>query len=315
MIEVRNVTKRYGDKLAVSDVSFTVEKGEILGFLGRNGAGKSTTMNIITGYISATSGSVQLDGYDILEHPREFKRRIGYLPEQPPVYLDMTVDEYLRFVASIKDVRRSQTASHLSDITGMMGLGDVRSRLIRNLSKGYRQRVGMAQALVGNPEVVILDEPTVGLDPSQIIDIRGLIRDLGKDHTIILSSHILHEVADVCGRLVIISQGTIVAADTLQNLTHAGSGKGRLKVRLLAPADGAQQALSSLSGVRRVDRLGSMESGSWDFLVETDGETDVRRALFEKMAALSYPILALRPMEVDLEEVFLQLTSDHGEAT
>ena len=315
MIEVRNVTKRYGDKLAVSDVSFTVEKGEILGFLGRNGAGKSTTMNIITGYISATSGSVQLDGYDILEHPREFKRRIGYLPEQPPVYLDMTVDEYLRFVASIKDVRRSQTASHLSDITGMMGLGDVRSRLIRNLSKGYRQRVGMAQALVGNPEVVILDEPTVGLDPSQIIDIRGLIRDLGKDHTIILSSHILHEVADVCGRLVIISQGRIVAADTLQNLTHAGSGKGRLKVRLLAPADGAQQALSSLSGVRRVDRLGSMESGSWDFLVETDGETDVRRALFEKMAALSYPILALRPMEVDLEEVFLQLTSDHGEAT
>ena len=237
MIEIEHVSKRYGGKLAVNDATFTIGDGEILGFLGRNGAGKSTMMNIITGYISASSGRVLLDGYDILEQPREAKRRIGYLPEIPPLYVDMTVDEYLRFACKIKDVRSSQIKSHLDDVTELTRITDVRGRLIKNLSKGYRQRVGLAQALIGNPEVVILDEPTVGLDPRQIIEIRGLIRQLGEDHTIVLSSHILHEVADVCERVVIINQGQIVAQDTLENLTRSASDTARFRLRAAGPAD------------------------------------------------------------------------------
>ena len=313
MIEIQHVTKRFGSKLAVDDAVFTIRKGEILGFLGRNGAGKSTTMNIITGYISATSGTVLLDGYDILENPREVKRRIGYLPEQPPLYMDMTVNEYLKFVCSIKDVRRASVTSHLRDITELVGLGEVRKRLIRNLSKGYRQRVGMAQALIGNPEVVILDEPTVGLDPRQIIEIRKLIRQLGSDHTIVLSSHILHGVADVCDRIVIINQGKIVAEDRLENLTSRASEHPRLQMRIAGPEDTVFQALQELDGVRRVYRLGSRESETFDFMIETNDQADIRRSVFTRMAALGYPILVQKPMEMELEDVFLQLTREKGE--
>ena len=313
MIEIQHVTKRYGDKLAVNDASFTLRKGEILGFLGRNGAGKTTTMNIITGYISATSGTVKLDGYDILDDPREVKRRIGYLPEMPPLYMDMTVNEYLRFVCAVKDVKRSQVSAHLSDITGLIGLGEVRGRLIRNLSKGYRQRVGMAQALVGNPEVVILDEPTVGLDPKQILEVRQLIRQLGEDHTIVLSSHILPEVADVCDRLVIIHQGRIVAEDTLAHLTHAEGDNRKYRLRVAGEEKKVYDALCETDGIRRVDRLGSKEENTFDFLLQADGSRDVRALVFTRMANLGCPILMQKPVDLELEDVFLQLTGDSGE--
>ena len=313
MIEIEHVSKRYGGKLAVNDATFTIGDGEILGFLGRNGAGKSTMMNIITGYISASSGRVLLDGYDILEQPREAKRRIGYLPEIPPLYVDMTVDEYLRFACKIKDVRSSQIKSHLDDVTELTRITDVRGRLIKNLSKGYRQRVGLAQALIGNPEVVILDEPTVGLDPRQIIEIRGLIRQLGEDHTIVLSSHILHEVADVCERVVIINQGQIVAQDTLENLTRSASDTARFRLRAAGPADEVRDLLLGIPGTVSVEEMGSREPDSTDFLVQTDPGTDIRRPLFRKLAEADIPILMLRPMDVELEDIFLELTRDREE--
>ncbi len=313
MIEIQNITKKYGDKYAVKDATFTIKKGEILGFLGRNGAGKSTTMNIVTGYISATSGRVLLNGHDILEEPREVKRCIGYLPEMPPLYMDMTVDEYLRFVCDIKDVKKSYIRSHLDDITELVRITDVRKRLIKNLSKGYKQRVGMAQALVGNPEVVIMDEPTVGLDPRQIIEIRKLIKELGEDHTVVLSSHILHEVADVCERVVIINQGTIVAQDTLENLTKNISDTARFRMRVEGPERDVQKLIRSIPGTRTVDQMGVKEPGTYDFLVETDRNTDVRRPLFTALAKQGYPLLMLRPMDIELEDIFLQLTTERGE--
>jgi len=313
MIEIQNVSKRYGDKYAVKDATFTIKKGEILGFLGRNGAGKSTTMNIVTGYISATSGRVLLNGHDILEEPREVKRCIGYLPEQPPLYMDMTVDEYLRFVCDIKDVKPSLVRGHLDDITELVRITDVRKRLIKNLSKGYKQRVGMAQALVGNPEVVIMDEPTVGLDPRQIIEIRKLIKDLGEDHTVVLSSHILHEVADVCERVVIINQGTIVAQDTLENLTKNVSDTSRFRLRVAGPEREVHKIIHGISGTRTVDEMGTKEPGTYDFLVESDRHSDIRRPLFMALAKAGYPILMLRPMDIELEDIFLQLTSERGE--
>ena len=313
MIEIQNVSKRYGNKLAVNDVSFTIKKGEILGFLGRNGAGKSTTMNIVTGYISASSGRVLLDGHDILEEPREVKRRIGYLPEMPPLYMDMTVDEYLKFVCAIKDVKPSYVKSHLDYITELIRITDVRKRLIKNLSKGYKQRVGMAQALVGNPEVVIMDEPTVGLDPKQIIEIRKLIKQLGEDHTIVLSSHILHEVADVCERVVIINQGKIVAQDTLDNLTRNISDTSRFRLRIAGAERDVYKAIRDIPGTRSVDEMGCKEPDSYDFLVEADRGADIRRPLFNQMAKMGCPILMLRPMDIELEDIFLQLTTDKGE--
>ena len=313
MIEIQNLSKRYGNKFAVNDISFTIKKGEILGFLGRNGAGKSTTMNIVTGYISATSGKVLLDGHEILEEPREVKRRIGYLPEMPPLYLDMTVDEYLKFVCSIKDVKKTYVKSHLDDITELIRITDVRKRLIKNLSKGYRQRIGIAQALVGNPEVVIMDEPTVGLDPRQIIEIRNLIKQLGEDHTIVLSSHILREVEDVCERVVIINKGKIVAQDTLENLTRNISDTRRLRLRVAGPEREVYKVVRELDGTRTVDQLGSKEPGSFDFQVECDHDSDIRVALFQQMSKLGYPILMLRPLDIDLEDIFLQLTNDNGE--
>ena len=310
MITIDHVTKRYGDKVAVDDVSFTIRKGEILGFLGRNGAGKTTTMNIVTGYISSNQGTVTLDGASILEEPREFKRRIGYLPEQPPLYFDMTVRDYLSFVCDIKEVRKKSQKAHIDDICDLVKITDVQKRLIKNLSKGYKQRVGLAQALVGNPEVIIMDEPTVGLDPRQIIEIRSLIRDLGQDHTVVLSSHILPEVQDVCERVVIINKGKIVAEDKLENLTRGIGESSSLTVRVAGPEKQVADRLRALEGVREVSMLGQKETGSYDYIMVTRREADVRRTMFNDMARQGWPILMLKPMDMTLEDVFIQLTGE-----
>ena len=310
MISIEHVTKRYGNKIAVNDVSFTIQKGEVVGFLGRNGAGKTTTMNMVTGYISSSSGRVTVDGYDILTHPLDVKRRIGYLPEQPPLYLDMTVEEYLEFVCRIKHVAKPQWPKHLERIYEMVRITDVRKRMIKNLSKGYRQRVGVAQALVGSPDVLIMDEPTVGLDPRQIIEIRDLIKDLGKEHTVILSSHILHEVADVCERVVIIDKGKLVAQDTLNNLQNRVGDSRRLQLRVDGPEADVKNALKALAGVNYVDVQGVREPDSCDYLLECDKETDVRRNVFALMSDSRWPLLQMRSMDMTLEDIFIQLTTD-----
>ena len=314
MIEVKNLTKRYGSNVALDHVSFSVEEGTILGFLGPNGAGKSTTMNIITGYLSASEGEVTVAGHSILDEPAEVKKLIGYLPELPPLYMDMTVDEYLRFCCDIKGVARKYVTKHLNDICELTGLGEVRKRLIKNLSKGYKQRVGLAQALVGNPEVVILDEPTVGLDPKQIIEIRRLIRDLGEDHTVVLSSHILPEVADVCERLVIINNGQIVAQDTLENLTHGIGETYRMTLRVKGPEKEVRQIIRDIDGTRYCECIGTKEPDTFDFLVESDRKTDIRPALFTRMAKQDMPIMMMKPMDMTLEDIFLQLTQDSDQA-
>ncbi len=308
MIEVKNLTKRYGEKLAVDNASFTVNAGEIVGFLGRNGAGKTTAMNMITGYISSTSGTAMVDGYDILKEPAEVKKRIGYLPEQPPLYMDMTVNEYLAFAADIKKVPRKNRKEHLDRIKELVRITDVGSRIIGNLSKGYRQRVGLAEALVGNPPVLILDEPTVGLDPTQIIEIRHLIKGLGKEHTIILSSHILPEVADVCERVIIIDHGRIVAQDSLVNLQQGLGETAKLTVRIAGPEAATARALRAIEGVINVDSLGVRESGSYDYLITANKSADVRRIIFNIMGKAGTPILLMRYLDYTLEDIFLQLT-------
>ena len=312
MIEIQNVTKRYGKKVAVNQVSFTIKKGEILGFLGRNGAGKTTTMNILTGYISSSEGTVTVDGYDILQNPREVKKKIGYLPEQPPLYMDMTVDEYLDFACSIKGIHKNRK-KHVQEISELVKITDVHNRLIKNLSKGYKQRVGLAQALVGTPEILILDEPTVGLDPMQILEIRNLIKELGKEHTIILSSHILPEVADVCERLVIINKGEIVAQDTLANLTKAVGETSRLSVRVAGAEREILDALKTIEGVRYVETSGSREEGAYDFVLESDRRCDIRIPMFHTLSNINAPILMLKTMDLTLEDIFLQLTTEEKE--
>ena len=313
MIEIQNLTKRYGDKLAVDNISFNVKKGSIVGFLGRNGAGKSTTMNIITGYISATSGTARINGYDILKNPREVKKCIGYLPEKPPIYQEMTVDEYLKFVCAIKDVKASAVSGHIDEIAQLVKLTDVMKRRIGNLSKGYQQRVGMAQALVGNPEVLILDEPTVGLDPKQIIEIRRMIKALGKRHTIILSSHILPEVADVCEQVVIINEGKIVAQDTLSNLQDGIQESANMVVRIAGSESASTKLIRSLPGVHYVEGLGVREKDTVDILVETEKGVDIRRPMFNAMAKANMPILMIKYVDVTLEDIFLKLTGTERE--
>ncbi len=307
MIEVNNLVKKYGAHTALNNVSFKVNDGEILGFLGPNGAGKSTTMNIITGYLSATSGSVTVSGYDIFNDPLEVKRRIGFLPEQPPLYTDMTVKEYLNFIYEMKKVRLPREA-HIKEICRLVKIDDVYKRLIKNLSKGYRQRVGIAQALVGNPEVLILDEPTVGLDPKQIIDIRTLIRHLGKTHTVILSSHILSEVQASCERVIVINRGEIIADDTPDNLAKNLSGDNSLTVRVMGPKDEIEQVISTIDGIMNFECLGMREGDSYEFKIETRPHMDIRRELSEKMMENSWSIILMKYNELSLEEIFLQLT-------
>lgn len=313
MIEIQNLTKRYGQTKAVNDLSFTVEKGEILGFLGPNGAGKSTTMNIISGYISSSEGTVKVCGYDIMENPKEVKKRIGYLPELPPLYMDLTVQEYLNFVSELKMVEVSKKKGQISDIMETVKITDVGHRLIKNLSKGYKQRVGLAQALLGNPEVLILDEPTVGLDPKQIIEIRKLIKDLGKQHTIILSSHILPEVSAVCERVVIINKGRIVAVDTPENLSKGFSSASRFSIVIEGPKNLIEANVKSISGVKSVETHLEKGKDAFEYIVEADKDIDVRRPIFFAMAKAGYPIMELKSMGMTLEDIFLQLTTTEKE--
>ena len=307
MIEVKNLTKRYGNHCAVDNISFSVGKGEILGFLGPNGAGKSTTMNILTGYLSATDGTVTINGYDILENPNAAKASIGYLPELPPLYPDMTVKEYLNFMCDLKKCALPRQR-HLAEICKVMKIEDVYNRLIKNLSKGYKQRVGMAQALIGNPPVLILDEPTVGLDPNQIIEIRSLIKTLGKNHTVILSSHILPEIEAVCDRIVIINNGKIVADDTAANLSGNLSEDHRLLVSIEGPEKEVTQLIKNISGVQDVTVMSNKATGVSDYAILTTDGADIRRDLFARLAQRQWALLSSKSMALTLEDIFINLT-------
>lgn len=315
MIEVNNIVKQYGSHLAVDHLSFRVEKGQIYGFLGPNGAGKSTTMNIITGYLASNEGTVVINGHDILEEPEEAKKCIGYLPEIPPLYPDMTVMEYLDFVAGLKKVQKSEKDEILEDIMVKTYLDSVKDRLIKNLSKGYKQRVGLAQALIGNPEVLILDEPTVGLDPKQIIEIRSLIKELAKEHTVILSSHILSEVSAICDQIMIIAHGRLVACDTPDNLSRSVAGTTTLQLSIL---DKEQKVEKLLSGhfkargvVKRTVTEEEKQDSIWKGTIETNGNVDIRQELFYLLADEKCPILEMTQSKLSLEDVFLELTEDN----
>ncbi len=307
MIEVKNLSKSYGDKKAVDNISFKANDGEILGFLGPNGAGKSTTMNILTGYLSSTSGEAYINGKEILEDPIAAKKEIGYLPEFPPLYLDMTVKEYLYFVYELKGCKLPRN-THLKEICELVKIDNVYNRIIKNLSKGYKQRVGLAQALVGNPNVLILDEPTVGLDPKQIIEIRTLIRKLGKNHTVILSSHILTEVQAVCDRIVVINQGKIVADDTADNLSNTLTADHKLIARIDGPREEVIKVVSAIPGVVTVLADMQREKGVWEYNIEAVEGTDIRRELNRRLMARNWYIMGLRSSELSLEDIFLRLT-------
>ncbi len=310
MIQVENVTKRYGQHKALSGITFTVKEGEILGFLGPNGAGKSTAMNIITGYISAEEGSVKIDGIDILEHPEEAKKKIGYLPEQPPLYMDMTVEEYLKFVFQIKKIPAAEINSSMEKILNLVKIADVRKRLIKNLSKGYKQRVGLAQAIVGDPDVLILDEPTVGLDPKQIIEIRNLIKRIGENRTIILSSHILPEISAMCDRVLIINKGQIVATGTPEELSNKLSISSKLLLRVKGPKQAVYKLLREMPEIERVDEQGVREPDTVDLFVEAKKDMDVRERIFQTLSHANYPILMMKGMDLTLEDIFLQVTNN-----
>ncbi len=307
MINVTGLSKRYGSHLAVNDVSFNIEKGEVIGFLGPNGAGKSTIMNIITGYLSMTKGKVTVDGFDIAEYPEQAKKKIGYLPEIPPLYTDMKVREYLEFIYDLKKVKFPKKA-HIDEVLRLVKIDHVAGRLIKNLSKGYRQRVGFAQALVGNPDVLILDEPTVGLDPKQIIEIRNLISKLGRNHTIILSSHILSEIQAVAQRVIIINRGQIVADDTVESLSQKLSSNKALTVRIMCDEEKMLDALKKVEGVESVSSLGRAEKGAYDFVIEPQSGEDVRAAVFDRVVSMGKKILSFKDDAMSLEQVFLRLT-------
>ena len=306
MIEITDVRKSYGNKHAVKGISFEVKEGEILGFLGPNGAGKSTTLNIITGYLSADSGSVKIDGTDILQNPIKAKKDIGFLPEIPPLYLEMTVLEYLNFVYDLKGCKLPRK-QHLKEICEVVKIWDVANRLTKNLSKGYRQRVGIAQALIGNPKVLIFDEPTIGLDPRQIIEIRNLIRMLGKEHTIILSTHILPEVQAVCDRIVVINKGEIVANEKTEDLVYAVDGSRKLVAKIVGPQEEVLKAIRSLGGVKTADVLGKRDTDSISYLIESQDRVDIRKPLFALLSGRNWPLVGLEGMELSLEDIFMRL--------
>ena len=307
MIEVTGLSKRYGTYLAVENVSFSINKGEVVGFLGPNGAGKSTIMNILTGYLSLTQGKVTIDGFDIAENPEEAKKRIGYLPELPPLYTDMKVREYLNFVYDLKKVKFPK-GPHIDEIMRLVRIDHVQNRLIRNLSKGYRQRVGFAQALIGNPDVLILDEPTVGLDPQQIIEIRNLITRLGKNHTIILSSHILSEIQAVCDRIIIINYGEIIADDLQDNLSEKLSTDHSLVARVICDERDMLATLKTVKDVKDVVLLGKKESGAYDFEIIPEEGADVRAGVSGRIAERKKQLLSLTSNRLTLEQIFLKLT-------
>lgn len=311
MIEVKNLVKKYGDHLAVDHLNFTVEKGKIYGFLGPNGAGKSTTMNMITGYLASTEGEISVNGHNILEEPDLAKRSIGYLPEQPPVYFDMTVLEYLQFAAELKKIPKDRRKKEIDEVMDLVKIQDVSGRLIKNLSKGYRQRVGLAQAILGYPEVIILDEPTVGLDPKQIIEIRDLIKNLKEKHTVILSSHILSEVSAVCDYILILSHGKLAASGTPEQLEELARGSDTLELVVRGDQNTVEKA------VREIKNLNSCRFENWEkekdavkVVIETQEGMDIREEVFYKMAEVRCPILQMQMNRISLESIFLELTED-----
>ncbi len=310
MIEVRNLVKRYGNHTAVDHLSFTVNKGQVLGFLGPNGAGKSTTMNIITGYISATEGTVTVNGLDVFEEPEAVKTMIGYLPEFPPLYPDMTVKEYLYFVADIKKVKKSEKAAMVSDVMEATRITAMSARLIKHLSKGYKQRVGLAQAIMGYPELIILDEPTVGLDPKQIIEIRDLIRELSKNHTIILSSHIMQEVSAVCDTILIIDRGKVVVADTPDSLIRYFGNTGDLKISVRGNRDAILNKLNTIEGINKIEEKNCYEDGVMEFAVFCDENADVREKIFYAAHEAGASLLEMQTQRLTLEDIYLMATRD-----
>lgn len=312
MIKIENLVKRYGNKLAVDNISFEVNEGEIVGFLGPNGAGKSTTMNILTGYLSSTSGKAFINGLDILDSPMEAKKLIGFLPEQPPLYIDMTVKEYLNFVYELKGCTLNRK-KHIEEICEVVRIKDVYGRIIRNLSKGYRQRVGIAQALVGNPKVIIFDEPTIGLDPKQIIEIRNLISMLGRDHTIILSTHILPEAQAVCDRIVIINKGKILANEKREDLQKLFTGNRRFNVQICGPKKEVAAALKAINGISYVEQLGAGDLDSSLFMIESQPGIDIRKSMFNAMAAKGWPIVGIEALGATLEDIFISLVDSSAQ--
>ncbi|AEF16553.1 MULTISPECIES: ABC transporter ATP-binding protein [Thermoanaerobacterium] len=310
MIEVNNVTKVYGNRKAVDNISFSVDSGEIVGFLGPNGAGKSSTMKMITGFMPPTSGTIKIAGYDIIEDSIKAKKHIGYLPEVPPLYLDMTVEAYLAFVCELKEVPNNKKKATVDKVIGEVGLADVRKRIIKNLSKGYKQRVGLAQAIVGDPDVLVLDEPTVGLDPKQIKEIRDIIKELGKKHTIILSTHILPEVSMICDRVIIINKGKIVAVDSTENLTDTIGKSKRYFLKVIGSVEKISTTLKGINGIKSFKSKADSKENCIDVDVETDVDHDLRKEIFFSFANQSLPIIEFRPVNYSLEEVFLQLTTD-----
>ena len=310
MIEINNLVKKYGDKRAVSGISFTVNDDEVLGFLGPNGAGKTTTMNIISGYLSSTSGTVKVNGHDILEEPELAKKQIGYLPENPPLYNDMTVREYLNYICDLKGVAKDQRKNQLDRILSLVKIDDVYNRLIGNLSKGYKQRVGIAQAMVGDPPILILDEPTVGLDPNQIIEIRKLIKSLSKTHSIIISSHILSEIQEIADRVVIINNGKIAAVDSISDLSKRLSGQTKLLMTFKGPSKDCVNKLRSIHGiVSAIPRSSGNNLSQIEISISSDNSTEVRSSVFFMMANAGWPILELCSLDPTLEEIFISITS------
>ena len=313
MIEITDIRKSFGDKHAVDGISFTVAEGEIMGFLGPNGAGKSTTLNIITGYLSADSGVVKIDGTDILSDPIKAKKDIGFLPEIPPLYPEMTVAEYLDFVYELKGCKLPRK-QHIKEICEVVKIWDVSGRLIKNLSKGYKQRVGIAQALIGNPKVLIFDEPTIGLDPRQIIEIRNLIKMLGKEHTIILSTHILPEVQAVCDRIVVINKGRIVANEKTEDLINAVDGSRKLVAKIVGQEEEVLKALRALPGVKTADIIGRRDTDSVSYLLESQERVDIRKPLFYMLSSKGWPLVGLEGVELSLEDIFIRLVGREKEA-
>ncbi len=308
MIEVKNLVKKYGDHVAVNDLSFNIEKGKIYGFLGPNGAGKSTTMNIITGYLAPTSGEVIVNGHNIYEEPEAAKKCIGYLPEIPPVYLEMTPKEYLEFSADIKGIKRSEKQQMIDEVVKLAGIKDVYNRLIKNLSKGYRQRVGVAQAIIGYPEIIILDEPTVGLDPKQILEMRDLIRGLAKKHTVILSTHIMQEVSALCDEVLIIAHGELIAKDTPDNLSKHVAGSNTIEMTVKAPDYKVKAAIGKVSSVSKYEFVDEAEDECVKLLVSAPADKDIRDELFYAFAAAKCPIVEMHYTNISLEDVFIKVT-------
>lgn len=313
MIEVKNVTKKYGNKIAVDNISFEVKDGEVVGFLGPNGAGKSTTMNMITGFIEPTDGTIMINGNDISKKAKKAKKQIGYMPENVPLYHELTVKEFITYMAELKFVKRPERKAEVDKVIKEAGLENVKNRLIRNLSRGYKQRVSLAGALVGNPDVIILDEPTVGLDPKQITEIRGLIKELGKKHTVILSTHILSEVSQICEKVVIINKGKIVAIDTPENLEQKTKEKNGISVTVEDPKENMKKLKSKIPEIEKIEMIKDNEDGTKQFVITSKTDIDLRKKLFEVLPKEEITIFELKKTETSLEDAFIKLIDTEKE--